>query len=101
MNTNSNVIKMISAQERNKEKSKEKTQASLSENVKYSLQNYIAELDGELPANLYELVLQQVEKPLLETVMQHLEGNQSKAAQCLGLNRGTLRKKLLAYDLMD
>ncbi len=80
---------------------KEKKQASLSENVKHTLQQYMNDLDGELPANLYDLVLQQIEKPLLETVMAHVSGNQSKAAQCLGLNRGTLRKKLLTYSLID
>jgi len=94
MNTiNNNVIQMTNL--------KEKKHTSLSENVKYSLQQYIHDLDGELPANLYDLVLQQIEKPLLETVMSHVGDNQSKAAQCLGLNRGTLRKKLLAYDLID
>jgi len=91
--TNYNVIKMTSH--------KEKKHMGLSENVKFSLQEYMHDLDGELPANLYDLVLQQIEKPLLETVMQHVGDNQSKAAQCLGLNRGTLRKKLLAYDLID
>jgi Fis family transcriptional regulator len=46
------------------------------------------------------MVLQQVEEPLLRLVMTYVNGNQSKAAECLGLNRGTLRKKLQTYNLL-
>jgi len=56
-------------------------------------------LDGEVPQNVYDMVLQCIEIPLLETVMQHAKGNQSKAAEILGLNRNTLRKKLAQYNL--
>jgi Fis family transcriptional regulator len=48
---------------------------------------------------MYELVLRQVEQPLLEAILEHTKGNQSKAAEYLGLNRGTLRKKLRTYNL--
>jgi Fis family transcriptional regulator len=90
---NSNVIDISSAQNNNET-------SSLSANVRASLVQYLNELDGTDPGNLYEMVLQQVEQPLLEIVMQHVDGNQSKAAECLGINRGTLRKKLKTYNLI-
>ena len=51
------------------------------------------------PNNLYELALRQVEQPLFEAILEHTKGNQSRAAELLGLNRGTLRKKLRSYNL--
>lgn len=74
---------------------------SISESVLHNLQTYFDDLEGEEPANMYEMVLSVVEKPMLEVVMQRAAGNQSKAAQWLGLNRNTLRKKLLQYGLAD
>lgn len=67
--------------------------------VKHSIRRYLYELDGTTPHDMYELVLKQIERPLLEAVLEHTRGNQSKAAEYLGLNRGTLRKKLRLYDL--
>ncbi|MGB5397221.1 MAG: DNA-binding transcriptional regulator Fis [Gammaproteobacteria bacterium] len=67
--------------------------------VKHSIRRYLYELDGTTPHDMYELVLKQIERPLLEAVLEHTRGNQSKAAEYLGLNRGTLRKKLRQYDL--
>ena len=67
--------------------------------VKHSIRRYLYELVGTVPTDMYEMVLHQVEKPLLEAVLEHTKGNQSKAAEYLGLNRGTLRKKLRIYDL--
>jgi Fis family transcriptional regulator len=67
--------------------------------VKHSIRRYLYELDGTTPHDMYELVLNQIERPLLEAVLEHTRGNQSKAAEYLGLNRGTLRKKLRLYDL--
>ena len=67
--------------------------------VRQALEQYFADLDGHAPGNLYPLLLSEVERPLLETVMQHTRGNQTHAAQILGLNRGTLRKKLKQYGL--
>ena len=90
---NSNVIDISSAQNGTEER-------SLSANVKASLIQYLSELDGDNPGNLYDMVLQQVEQPLLEIVMNHVDGNQSRAAECLGINRGTLRKKLKTYQLI-
>jgi DNA-binding protein Fis len=67
--------------------------------VKQALERYFAELDGQPPHELYELVLCEVERPLLEVVMHYTRGNLSKAAQYLGLNRATLRKKLEKYKI--
>lgn len=64
-----------------------------------ALNNYFTQLDGELPRNVYTMVLNEIEAPLLEVVMQFTKGNQSKAAVLLGLSRGTLRKKLHLYGL--
>ena len=72
---------------------------SLQESVNHTLQQYIAKLDGQTPANLYDLVLAEVEKPLLEMVLKLTNNNQSKAAIILGLSRGTLRKKMAIYGL--
>ena len=74
------------------------TQA-LHESVAQSLQNYFNKLDGHAPEDLYRLVIEEVERPLLDAVMRYCKGNQTKAAQYLGLNRGTLRKKIKQYDL--
>lgn len=67
--------------------------------VQVALQNYFAQLDGQTPKELYTLVLEEVEAPLLTAVLQQTKGNQSKAAQILGLSRGTLRKKIKQYAL--
>jgi len=67
--------------------------------VRTALQQYLQDLNGHEPNDLYQLLLNEVERPLLETVMQHVGGNQTRAAQALGINRGTLRKKLKQYGL--
>lgn len=71
----------------------------LAESVKNHMQRYFKDLDGHEPAHLYQLVLQEIERPLLESVMEYTRGNQSKASIVLGLNRGTLRKKLKQYSI--
>lgn len=71
----------------------------LSDTIKSMLEDYFNDLDGTPPADLYQMVLQEMEQPLLETVLHYTRGNQSKAAVLLGLNRGTLRKKLKQYDM--
>ena len=73
------------------------TVAPLREHVQRALEHYFTQLDGHTPANLYQLVLQQIEPPLLKTVLQYTQGNQTRAADILGLDRGTLRKKLKFY----
>lgn len=62
---------------------------------------FLSQLDGSGCTELYDMVLAQVEEPLLNAVMTHTNGNQSKASAMLGLNRGTLRKKLRQYNLLD
>lgn len=57
-------------------------------------------LEGDQPNNLYDLVIAQIERPLLETAMMRCDQNQSRAAQCLGINRSTLRKKLKQHQLL-
>ena len=71
----------------------------IEECVRESLESYFKDLRGVPPAAMYEMILRVVEKPLLETVMQHAEGNQSRAAEWLGINRNTLRRKLVEHKL--
>jgi Fis family transcriptional regulator len=66
-----------------------------------ALTSYFTSLNGHRPARLYELVMREVELPLFKSVMDYAEGNQSRAATILGINRGTLRKKLREYGLAD
>lgn len=73
--------------------------SQLSQAVKHSIRRYLYELDGTQPNNMYDLVLRQIEQPLFEAILEHTKGNQSRAAELLGLNRGTLRKKLRSYNL--
>ena len=69
--------------------------------IRTSLESYFKDLRGTEPdGSMYEMMLQAVEKPLLEVVMQHAEQNQSRAAAWLGLNRNTLRKKLVEHKLI-
>lgn len=67
--------------------------------VREALNGYFRRLDGCPCSGLYKMVLTEVEIPLLETVMQVCSGNQTKAAEVLGINRSTLRKKLQHYGL--
>lgn len=62
---------------------------------------YFNNLNGHRPGDLYSLVLKEVEQPLFQAVMEYTGGNQSQAADILGMNRGTLRKKLRSYHLID
>ncbi len=73
----------------------------LAGHVRESLERYFDELNGQPPSDLYDLVLSEIEQPLLEVVMAETRGNISKAAAFLGLNRATLRKKLHKYGLGD
>ncbi len=68
--------------------------------VEKTMRNYFAHLDGQPVTDVYQMVLSEVEAPLLETVLEYTRGNQTKAAIVLGLNRGTLRKKLKQYGLL-
>lgn len=73
---------------------------TISRCVELSVKTYFEHLDGTPVQHLYEFVLSEVEQPLLKTVLHHTGGNQSKAAEILGLNRGTLRKKLKEHNLL-
>lgn len=73
----------------------------LHDSVRQALESYFTQLKGQAPNNLYELVLAEVEVPLIEAVMEYTKGNQSRAAILLGLSRGTLRKKLKIYGMLD
>ncbi|MDH5229027.1 MAG: DNA-binding transcriptional regulator Fis [Gammaproteobacteria bacterium] len=64
-----------------------------------ALDSFFADMDGHETNNLYNMVLGEVEKPLLERVLRHTRGNQTRASELLGINRGTLRKKLRTYGL--
>ena len=72
----------------------------IEECVRSSLEGYFRDLRGTEPDGMHEMLVRVVEKPLLVVVMQHAENNQSKAALWLGLNRNTLRKKLLEHKLL-
>ena len=72
----------------------------IEQSVRMSLESYLRDLGDSEPNGMYNMVVNVVEKPLLEVVMQHADNNQSKAAQWLGLNRNTLRKKLLEHQLI-
>jgi len=61
--------------------------------------SYFASLNGHAPGHLYDLVMREVEEPLFRAVLDYAEGNQSRAADILGINRGTLRKKLKVYKI--
>ncbi|MEM7360676.1 MAG: DNA-binding transcriptional regulator Fis [Pseudomonadota bacterium] len=71
----------------------------LAECVTHSIKKYFSDLNGEQPQNLHSFFINEVEKPFLREVMQQVNGNQTRAANMLGINRNTLRKKLKQYEL--
>jgi Fis family transcriptional regulator len=73
----------------------------LRKHTEEAIQQYFASLNGNSPAELYDLVIGEVERPLFEAVMTYTRGNQSQAASILGINRGTLRKKLKVYSIIQ
>lgn len=72
----------------------------IEECVRENLENYFRDLRGVEPRAMYEMILRVVERPLLDVVMEQAEGNQSRAAEWLGINRNTLRRKLLDHKLV-
>ena len=78
---------------------KKKNTNLLQKSVEQAISTYLEDLDGELPCNLFDTVISQIEQPMLKTVLQHCDNNQSRTASCLGINRGTLRKKLKQYHI--
>ena len=75
------------------------SKANLSNDIDILLDQYFTDLSGENPNGVYDMVIESVEKPLLLYIMNLAEGNQSKAADILGLNRNTLRKKLKQHKI--
>ena len=73
----------------------------LSEQVRKAMKKYFAALGDAAPANVYEMVMVEVEPELLKAVMEYTNNNQSKAANVLGLNRATLRKKLYRHNIIE
>jgi len=71
----------------------------LRSHAEQALDSYFTSLNGHAPGHLYELVMREVEEPLFRAVLDFADGNQSRAADILGINRGTLRKKLKTYGI--
>ena len=74
-------------------------ETELSACVRKAVHDYFRHLDGEEAGGIYDMVIACVEKPLIETVLHYAQGNQTRAAELLGINRNTLRKKMLAYKI--
>lgn len=75
-------------------------QQTLRDHVEQAMRSYFSNLSGEQVTNVYDMVLAEIEAPLLEVVLEYTRGNQTRASEILGLNRGTLRKKLKDHGLM-
>ncbi len=67
--------------------------------VRKSIGQYLNDLDGEKPSCIHDMVILSVEKPLIEVILQHTQGNQTQAAELLGINRNTLRQKIKRYQI--
>ena len=80
--------------------SRQKQSIPMRDHVSGVLEEYFNNLQGEMPENIYQMVLTEVELPLLKAVMKYTDNNQSQAAQILGINRGTFRKKLSFYGML-
>lgn len=74
-------------------------QLPLREHVAVSVRRYLSDLDGCISGDLHQVMLREVEIPLFMEVLNHYEGNQSRAAELLGIHRATLRKKLREYGI--
>jgi Fis family transcriptional regulator len=74
---------------------------NLRDSVTAAVRGYLNELDGQLSTDVYQMVLAEVEAPLLAEIMAYTRNNQTRASLMLGLNRGTLRKKLKQYNLIS
>ena len=94
------VTKKKSKQKRKKTKATPAVKDKcLSECVSDAMNKYFKDMDGHEPVDLHDLIMSQVEKPLIESVIENSRGNISRAAQALGLNRATLRNRMQKYDI--
>ena len=91
---------MADNKNKNPELKASKKSKPLHKHTEEALQQYFRNLNGDRPGDLYDLVIGEVERPLFKAVMDFTHGNQSQAAGILGINRGTLRKKLRSYSLI-
>lgn len=91
---------VVNKKQKNDAKLQGKGKKPLRKHTEDALNRYFANLNGDRPGDLYELVIGEVEEPLFKAVMDYTQGNQSQAAGILGINRGTLRKKLKTYSLI-
>lgn len=73
----------------------------LRESVTVAVRHYLQQLDGQMSTDVYQMVLAEIEEPLLREIMAYTRNNQTRASVMLGLNRGTLRKKLKQYNLIS
>jgi len=97
--TRKSVTRKGKGKKNNKDKKLQSRNRLLSSFTEDAMHSYFNNLNGHKPADIYRMVLGEVEPPLLKAVMEYTEGNQTLAADMLGLNRATLRKKLRQYDL--
>jgi Fis family transcriptional regulator len=89
------------AQKKKKQKKLKSSKKPLCKHTEDALASYFDTLNGDRPGDLYDLVIGEVERPLFKAVMDYTQGNQSQAAGILGINRGTLRKKLRTYSIIQ
>lgn len=78
-----------------------RNETELVRSVRRAIDGYFHDLDGERPCGVYEMVISCVERPLIEAVLTRVDGNQTHAAQMLGINRNTLRKKLQQHGMLQ
>lgn len=74
---------------------------TLRQAVRDTLRNYFTNIGGEQPVDFYSILLEEIERPMLEVLINHTHYNQVRMAQILGISRGTLRKKLKQYGMLD
>ena len=100
MNTPTNLLAEAPTEGAQRQAISETDGQSLRGCVQQAMENYFLNLDGQPVSDVYTMVLAEVEAPMLEIVLKYTRHNQTRAAEVLGLNRGTLRKKLKQYDLL-
>lgn len=94
------ALRVVTTTEPEQEQETVPGQQTIRDCVERAMRNYFEHLDGHDVSDIYQMVLAEVEIPLLEVVLEYTRNNQSRAAEALGLNRGTLRKKLKQYNML-